>query len=101
MCLPSQETNGWCEENTYERLRKALVDLTKKTAERSKVNWVEVKANPGSLARAAQCSGHCATTVAHVVAGAYECYNAPGSTALPLISSCWQPLKVLSNYVED
>ena len=54
ICFPSQETNGWCEENTYEKLRKALVDLTKKTAERSKLNWVEAEAaNPGHLARAA------------------------------------------------
>ena len=52
MCLSSQETNGWCEESTYEKLRKALVDLTKKTAERSKLNWVEMEANPGHLARA-------------------------------------------------
>lgn len=78
MCLPSQETNGWCEENTYERLRKALVDLTKKTAERSKLNWVEAKANPGR--QSFQCSSHYATTVAHMVAGAYEDCNAPGST---------------------
>ena len=64
-----------------------MVDLTKKTAERSKLNGVEMEANPEHLAKAPSAlattvahvvltGSHCATTVAHVVlTGSHSMYH--------------------------
>lgn len=32
-----QEANGWCEEGAYDLLRKTLAEMSRKTAERSKL----------------------------------------------------------------